>query len=129
MRRVLVLPVLTALALTALPACGPSAQQGVRGDTPDGGSAAIETVPLDSALVDLLTDVVLADARADLAPPARRAAVSDSLRDVALRSHETSAAGLVDRQRRLARDPAHARATYDAVQRALSNERFGASGQ
>ena len=129
MRQVLALLALTALALGALAGCGPSAQQGVRGDTPDGGSAAIETVPLDSALVDLLTDVVLADARADLAPPARRAAVSDSLRDVALRSHETSAAGLADHQRRLARDPAPARATYDAVQRALSNERFGASGQ
>lgn len=116
-------------ALTALAACGPAAQQGVRGDTPDGAEAVVETLPLDSALVRTLTDVALADARADLAPTPRRAAVADSLRGVALRSNATTAAAFTDRQRRLARDPAEARATYDAVQRALSNERFGASGQ
>ena len=100
-------------ALAALPGCGPEP------------GAEAEPVPVDSALVRVLTDVALADARASIAAPARRAALADSLRAVALDAHGLSAGDLRGRQDALARDPDAARATYDALDRALTDERNG----
>ena len=82
-----------------------------------------EPVPVDSALVRVLTDVALAEARASIDParPAGRAA--DSLRAVALGVHGLTDADLRERQADLARDPLVARATYDALDRALTDER------
>ena len=84
------------------------------------------TVPVDSALVDVLADVHLADARASLADSARQDALAESLRAVALGAHGLSEADLRARQDGLLRDPETARATYDAVDRALTAERTGA---
>ena len=80
-----------------------------------------EPVPVDSALVGVLTDVALAEARASIGAPGRRAA--DSLRAVALSVHGLTEADLRDRHADLARDPLVARATYDALDRALTDER------
>jgi hypothetical protein len=85
-----------------------------------------EAVPVDSALVDVLADVHLADARASLADSARQPILAESLRAVALGAHGLSEAGLRARQDGLLRDPETARATYDAVDRALTAERTGA---
>lgn len=80
--------------------------------------------PVDSALVAALTDLHLADARAALAPdPARTKPVADSLRAVALATHGLDASDLRARLDALAADPALARATYDAIEAALSDER------
>ena len=82
-----------------------------------------EPVPVDSVLVDLLADLALADARAATAAPARQSATAESLRAVALAAHDVSDAEARDQQERLARDPTVARATYDAVERALTAAR------
>ena len=101
------------LALVVLPGC-----------TESGAEAALDAiVPVDSALVDVLVDVSLAEARASLAPPARRAALSDSLRSIALSEHAMSASALARAQKRLADDPAEARATYGAVADTLAAAR------
>ena len=108
-------PASVALAAVAVLAagCGP----------PEAAGGLPETAPVDSALVRVLADVGLAEARAVLDPDPRRAA--DSLRAVALRVHGLRADDLRRQQARLARDPAAARATYDAVDRALTAERNG----
>ncbi|HEX9952572.1 MAG TPA: hypothetical protein VGB53_12445 [Rubricoccaceae bacterium] len=100
--------VLGALA-AGLVGCGAPAETG-------SGS---EPIPVDSALVDLLADLALADARAATAAPARQSATAESLRAVALAAHDISDAEASDQQERLVRDPTIARATYDAVERAL----------
>ena len=87
------------------------------------GSGLPDAVPVDSALVDALADVQIAEARATLAAPAPRGAVADSLRAVALAAHDMSEDDLRRHQARLARDPAEARATYDAVAGALDAAR------
>ena len=86
-----------------------------------------EPIPVDSALVDLLADLALADARAATAAPARQRAAAESLRVVALAGHGVSDADARDQQARLARDPAVARATYDAAERALTAARTPSS--
>ena len=101
-----------ALACLAVAGCG-TAPDDAAGPAP---------VPVDSSLVDLLADLALADARAELAPAPRRTAVQDSLREIALDVHGVTSDEAHDRQARLARDPAVARATYDAVERALTAE-------
>jgi hypothetical protein len=102
------------LAFVALAGCG-----GPDGEADETGGA----VPVDSALVRVLVDVHLADARAALADSARRPALAESLRAVALGAHGLGDADLRDRHADLARDPEAARATYDAVDRALMAER------
>ncbi len=92
-------------------------------EPPATGTGAPESVPVDSRLVDLLADVQIAEARADLAAPARRAAVADSLRTIALATAGLTEDDLRSRRARLARDPAEARATYDAVALARSTRR------
>lgn len=82
-----------------------------------------DLVPVDSSLVDLLADVALADARASLADSARQAPLADSLRAGVLAAHGLSADELAEHEDDLARDPETARATYDAVDRALTDER------
>ena len=94
------------------------------GDAPADGAA--EPVPVDSVLVGVLAEVGLAEARADMAPPERRGAARDSLRRAALAAHGWTARRLDAAQTDLAADPAAARATFDAVERALTAERFGA---
>ncbi len=91
------------------------------GKAPD-AAAGPEPVPVDSSLVDLLADLALADARAETAPAPRRAKARDSLRAVALALHDVTPEVVRDRQARLAGDPVVARATYDAVERALMAE-------
>ena len=86
-----------------------------------------EPVAVDSALVDLLADLALADARAATVAPARRSAAAESLRAVALAGHGVSDADARDQQARLARDPTVARATYDAAERALTAARAPSS--
>lgn len=82
--------------------------------------------PVDSTLVAALADLHLADARAALAPDSAQAeSGSDSLRALALAAHGLDAGGLRARLDALAADPALARATYDAVEAALSDERQG----
>ena len=79
-----------------------------------------EELTPDPALVDVLTELHLADARA-----ARDGLDADSLRDVALAQHDLDAAGL-DRQRdALADDPDYATAVYQAVETRLASERRG----
>ncbi len=92
-------------------------------EPPATGAGLPQAVPVDSSLVDLLADVQIAEARADLAAPERRMAVTDSLQSVALAAHGLTDDGLRDLQARLARDPAEARATYDAVASALDSAR------
>ncbi len=104
-------PAALTLAAALAAGCG-------RPETADGLA---ETVPVDSALVGVLADVGLAEARAALEP----SGAADSLRAVALRVHGMSADDLRRRQERLALDPVTARATYDAVDRALTAERNG----
>ena len=86
-----------------------------------------EPVAVDSALVDLLADLALADARAATVAPARQRAAAESLRVVALAGHGVSDADARDQQARLARDPTVARATYDAAERALTAARAPSS--
>ncbi len=106
-----------ALALLAVAGCSkPPA------DAVTGAAVGPEPVPVDSSLVDLLADLALADARAATAPVPRRAAVRDSLRAVALALHDVTPDDARGRQADLARDPLVARATYDAVERALMAE-------
>lgn len=82
-------------------------------------------VPVDSALVGVLADVHLADARAALSPDSsRRAALSDSLRSVALAAHGLDGPAFDARLRALAEDPAAAVATYDAVGERLAADRL-----
>jgi len=74
-------------------------------------------------LVDLLADVHLADARAALdTTAADPSALADSLRAVAVEAHGLSPEALDDRLDALARDPALARATYDALDARLTAE-------
>lgn len=105
-----------AVALVWLAGCG--------GD--EAGEGPTDAVPVDSALVDALADLHLADARASLADSARQPVLAESLRAVALGAHGLTEADFRARQADLARDPATARATYDAVDRALTAERSGA---
>lgn len=81
--------------------------------------------PVDSTLVALLADLHLADARAALTPDSARAGVADSLRATALSAHDTEADRLDARLDALGRDPDLARATYDAVEDRLDDERQG----
>ena len=95
-------------------------------DAPATGTGAPEVIPVDSSLVDALVDVQIADARATLAAPAWRRAVADSLQAVALHAHGMTGDDLRERRARLARDPAEARSTYDAVATALDAARSAA---
>lgn len=106
-----------ALALIAVAGCSETPADAVTG-----AAAGPELVPVDSSLVDLLADLALADARAETAPAPRRAAVQDSLRAAVLALHDVTPDDARDRQDRLARDPVVARATYDAVEQALTAE-------
>ncbi|MEM1116701.1 MAG: hypothetical protein AAF845_08925 [Bacteroidota bacterium] len=81
--------------------------------------------PVDAALVALLADLHLADARATLAPDSTQPHLRDSLRAVALAAHDTEAEALDDRLDALSRDPALARATYDATEDRLEDEGQG----
>jgi hypothetical protein len=81
---------------------------------------------VDPALVDALVELHLADARAALdTVEARRPALDDSLRHVALDAHGLDSAGLEARLDALAEAPALARATYDSVEARLVRERQG----
>ena len=89
----------------------------------DGGDAAPD---VDPALVDALVELHLADARAALdTAEARRPALAESLRRVALDAHGLDSARLDRRLDALAADPARARATYDSVEARLVTERQG----
>ena len=77
---------------------------------------------VDSALVDVLAEVYLAEARAALS---ERAGGADSLRARALDAHDLDADALDRRLDALARDPALAEATYAAVAERLRAERRG----
>lgn len=92
-----------------------------------GGASASENggPPVDSTLVSLLADLQLADARAALAPDSMRGDMADSLRRLALVVHDTEADRLEDRLDALGRDPALTRATYEAVEDRLDDERQG----
>ena len=83
-----------------------------------------DDAPVDTALVALLADLHLADARAALAPDSLRPSLGDSLRAVARAAHP-EADRLDTYLDALARDPALARATYSAVEDWLSDERQG----
>ena len=97
------------VAALALAGCGPD----VPADGPD-------APPVDSAFVDALADVHLAEARAALAGhPAA------SLRGAALARHGLDSAAFGRRQAGLSGDPEALRATYDALDRALAAERAG----
>ena len=106
-----------AIALLAVSGCGKAPADAVTG-----AATGAEPVSVDSSLVDLLADLALADARAETTPAPRRAVVQDSLRAVALAIHGVSLDDARDRQVALARNPLVARATYDAVERALTAE-------
>ncbi len=81
---------------------------------------------VDPALVGVLVELHLADARAALdTVEARRPALADSLRRVALGAHGLDSAALEARLDALARTPALARATYDSVEVRLVRERQG----
>ena len=80
--------------------------------------------PVDTALVDVLVEVHLADARGAYDTTATDAR-ADSLRRAALAAHGLDSAALAGRLDALARDPARARATYDAVDERLVLERQG----
>ena len=81
---------------------------------------------VDPALVDALVELHLADARAALdTVEARRPALADSLRRVALKARGLDSAVLEARLDALARTPALARATYDSVETRLVRERQG----
>lgn len=84
-------------------------------------------VPVDSAFVDVLAELQLADARAALVPDSLRPpGLADSLRRVALDAHGLDSAAAAARLDALAESPDRARAAYDAVQERLTQERFGA---
>ena len=119
MRRALALLLVTAGGAAGCNKTPDAAAGTAPGGTAPGGPAPI---PVDSSLVDLLADLALADARAETAPAPRRAAARDSLRAVALALHDVSPDEARARQSQLAEDPAIARATYDAVERALMSE-------
>lgn len=95
-----------AIALSALLSLGACA---------DPSPADLGQVPVDSALVLVLADVHLADARASLGDPPDREARAESLRAVALAAHGMPPAELERVRDRLASDPALGVATYDAV--------------
>jgi hypothetical protein len=106
-----------ALALTGLlAACGadPAA------DPAQGGST---SAPVDSALVELLVELHLADARAAVAPDAQ----APRRRAEALRRHGVSEADLAARLADLAERPEAASATYLATETRLQMERQGAT--
>lgn len=90
-----------------------------------GGSAPEDGPAVDSALVDALAEVHLADARAALVPDSlRRPGTADSLRRAALRAHGFEDPDAFERRLdALADDPDRTRATYDAVADRLSEER------
>lgn len=96
-------------ALLGLAACGDAA--------PD----------VDADLVDALTELHLADARAAIdTADAWRDVLADSLRTVALATHGLDSATLAARLDALAADPDLSRATYDSVEARLVRERQGA---
>ena len=97
--------------LLALTGCGGEA----------GGDAELA---VDSLLVEALVDLHLADARAALDSLGPGAA--DSLRHAALAAHALDSAALSHRLGALAEAPDVARATYDAVDDRLAEERRGA---
>ena len=109
-----------ALALAAaLAACG--GEDGARTGDPVGAGPAV-----DSALVDVLAEVALAEARGDLsADSSGRGGAADSLRAVALGAHGLDAGALDRALDGLARDPDLAEATYGAVADRLRRERRG----
>ena len=81
-------------------------------------------VAVDSAFVEVLVDLHLADARASLAAdPRREAALAESLRAVALAAHGLRPRDVDARLNRWAADPAVAVAHYDALDARLSAER------
>lgn len=105
-------PLCTVLCAALLTACGDTA-----GDDPG-------AVAVDSAFVDVLADLHLADARAALAPDTlRRPAIAESLRAVALQAHRLRARDVDARLGDWASDPAVAVAHYDALDARLSAER------
>ncbi|WP_420456839.1 DUF4296 domain-containing protein [Rubrivirga sp.] len=89
-----------------------------------GGCGPGDTV--DPALVDALVELHLADARAALdTSDARRPALADSLRRVALDAHGLDSTALAARLDALAVSPDLAQATYDSVEARLTRERQG----
>lgn len=81
---------------------------------------------VDPELVDALTELHLADARAALdTVEARHVVLAESLRAVALDAHGLDSAALADRLDALAADPGLTRATYDSVEARLVRERQG----
>lgn len=103
------------LVVAGLAACG------------GGEPAETESVAVDSAFVDALVELHVADARAALAPDTlRRAALAESLRAVALAAHGLTADAVGARLAAWATDPAVATAHYDAVDARLSAERQAA---
>ncbi|PAP76615.1 hypothetical protein BSZ37_09255 [Rubrivirga marina] len=98
------------LSLVGLAAC----------DGADGGD------DVDPDLVDALVELHLADARAALdTVEARRPALAESLRRVALKAHGLDSAAFETRLDALAGAPALAEATYDSVETRLVRERQG----
>lgn len=109
------LPLVLALAAAAS-GCGSGAEDS------DAGAVAV-----DSAFVDVLTELQLADARAALVPDSLRPpGLADSLRRLALDAHGLDSAAVAAHLDALADSPDHARATYDAVQQQLTQERYDA---
>lgn len=107
------LPLAVALAAAAA-GCSSGAEGG------DAGAVAV-----DSAFVDVLTELQLADARAALVPDSLRSpGLADSLRLRAMDAHGLDSAAVAARLDALADAPDQARATYDAVQQQLTQERY-----